>query len=229
MESVSGWLKRFYELRASEEPASDPEAHLRFRRALQAAQLRPDARLLDIGAKWGGLGQHARQTGAGIQYTGLDISEENVQRAARIGLDVRLIEAGRPLPVRDAEYDCVTCLEVLEHVPEPLALLAECRRVIKPAGVLVITVPNPYCWVEVFRELTRGVDPEGHLNAFTTPVMRNLLGLSIFRLERCLGTSVRLPRTAHLIPTNSILARSRLYLARPTGHPTISGRSLARD
>ena len=223
---VGRWIQRFYDARASEEPASDPEASVRFVKALRAATLRPGERVLDVGSKWGGLGQRARHEQLDIEYVGLDISAENVERAARLGLDVRRIDANRPLPIADAEFDCVTCLELLEHLPEPLLLLAECRRVLKPAGRLVFSVPNPYSWVEVVRELTGRPDPEGHLNAFTTPVIENLLGLSGFALDRRLGTSVRLPKTMRLLATDSILARSRLYVARPTADPVVAGRPL---
>jgi 2-polyprenyl-3-methyl-5-hydroxy-6-metoxy-1,4-benzoquinol methylase len=219
-------LKAFYDLRAAEEPASDPEALLRFDKALAAAELRPGERVLDLGAKWGGLGIRARDAGLEVQYTGLDLSEENVQRAAELALEVRQADVTERLPVGDAAYDCVFCLELLEHLTAPISLLAEVRRVLKDDGRAVVSVPSPYSWVEVFRELFHRHDPEGHLNAFTTPVMRNLAGLAGFRLERTLGTSIRIPKTARLISTNSILARSRIYVLRPAEQVTFAGRTL---
>jgi 2-polyprenyl-3-methyl-5-hydroxy-6-metoxy-1,4-benzoquinol methylase len=219
-------LKAFYDLRAAEEPASDPEALLRFDKAVAAAELRPGERVLDLGAKWGGLGIRARDAGLEVQYTGLDLSEENVQRAAELGLEVRQADVTERLPVGDAAYDCVFCLELLEHLTAPISLLAEVRRVLKDDGRAVVSVPSPYSWVEVFRELFHRHDPEGHLNAFTTPVMRNLAGLAGFRLERTLGTSIRIPKTARLISTNSILARSRIYVLRPAEQVTFAGRTL---
>lgn len=219
-------LKAFYELRAREEPETDPEAALRFRKALEAAELSSGERLLDIGAKWGGLGECARSSGLKIDYTGLELSEENVRKAAVLGLDVRLGDASGPLPIDDHQYDCVICLELLEHLPFPVGLLAEVRRVLKPEGRAVLSVPNPYSWVEIYRELFRRPDPEGHINGFTTPVMENLLALAGLRLERRLGTSVRVPKTLRLIQTNSIMARSRIYLARPAERVVFAGRGL---
>lgn len=226
MASSDEQLKAFYDLRAAEEPASDPEALLRFDKALAAAELRPGERVLDLGAKWGGLGIRARDAGLEVQYTGLDLSEENVQRAAELALEVRQADVTERLPVGDAAYDCVFCLELLEHLTAPISLLAEVRRVLKDDGRAVVSVPSPYSWVEVFRELFHRHDPEGHLNAFTTPVMRNLAGLAGFRLERTLGTSIRIPKTARLISTNSILARSRIYVLRPAEQVTFAGRTL---
>ena len=217
-------LKEFYDLRAAEEPASDPEALLRFDKAIAAAGLRPGERVLDVGAKRGGLGLRLRD----VEYVGLDLSEENVRAAAASGLDVRQADVTQPLPLADAEFDCVFCLELLEHLPSPLAVLAEIRRVVKPDGRAVVSVPSPYSWVEVYRELFRRHDPEGHLNAFTTPVMRYLAALAGFRLERTLGTSVRIPRTMRLISTDSILARSRIYLLRPADRVDFAGRFTER-
>lgn len=219
-------LKAFYDLRAGEEPESDPEATLRFEKALRAAALAPGERLLDVGAKWGGLGRRARELGLDIVYTGLDLSEANVAKAAALALDVRLANASEPLPVGDHAYDCVVCLELLEHLPDPLALLGELNRVLTPDGRAVISVPNPYSWVEVYRELFRKPDTEGHLNAFTTPVMENLLALAGFRLEQRLGSSFRIPSTLRLVSTDSIFARSRIFVARPAERVVFAGREL---
>ena len=94
-----------------------------------------------------------------------------------------------------------------------------------PDGRAVISVPSPYSWVEVYRELFGRHDTEGHLNAYTTPVMTNLAALAGFRVERRLGTSVRIPMTMRLVPTDSILARSRMYVLRPSDRVVFAGRA----
>ena len=155
--------------------------------------------------------------GLGVGYTGLDLSEENVRKAAELGLEVRLADASAPLPVGDGEYDCVVCLELLEHLPAPLTLLGELRRVLRAEGRLVVSVPNPYSWVELYRELLRRPDPEGHLNAFTTPVMENLLALAGFRLERRLGTF----QHKHYLTPEEELERKRLQKLKLAGKDRI--------
>lgn len=216
----------FYDLCAAAEPPKDPEAELRFRKAFRLAEVAPGERVLDVGAKWGGLGDCARRLGLQIEYTGLDLSEENIRKATSRGLDVRRADVSEPLPLADGAVDCVFCLELLEHVPAAVELLCEMRRVLRPDGRLVVSVPNPYNWVEVYRELFGRPDPMGHLNGFTTPVMTNVLALAGLRLERRLGTSVRVPRTQRIVPTNSIMARSRLYLARPSARVVFAGREM---
>ena len=219
-------LAAFYEQRAAEEPATDPEALLRFDKAIAAAALSNGERVLDVGAKWGGLGVRLREAGLDIAYTGLDLSEANVRAAAAHHLDVRRADVTQALPVRDGEFDCAFCLELLEHLTSPVSLLEEMRRVLADGGRAVVSVPSPYSWVEVYRELFGRHDPEGHLNAFTTPVMQNLAAVAGFRVERRLGTSIRIPRTMRLISTDSILARSRIYVLRASERVVFAGREL---
>jgi 2-polyprenyl-3-methyl-5-hydroxy-6-metoxy-1,4-benzoquinol methylase len=217
-------LGAFYELRATEYPDTEPEGVLRFRKALRAAELSPGERLLDIGAKRGGLGECARSMGLDVEYTGLELSEDNVRRAVGLGLDVRRADASDSLPIGDEEYDCVVCLELLEHLLAPIRLLTEIRRVVTQEGRAVLSVPNPYNWVEIYRELFGRPDPVGHLNSFTTPVMENLLALAGLRIQRKLGTSVRIPKTLWLLSTDSIMARSRIYVVRPAARVVFAGR-----
>jgi hypothetical protein len=57
--------------------------------------------------------------------------------------------------------------------------------------------------------------------------MQNLAALSGFGMTRRLGTSIRIPKSSRLIPTNSILARSRIYLLRPSTNRVFAGRNLS--
>ncbi len=220
-------LAAFYEQRAREEPAQDPEALLRFRKAIGAAEVTPGERVLDLGAKWGGLASSLSAAGVSVEYTGFDLSEVNAAAAAGAGLTFIRGDVNEGLPFPDGSFDCVFCLELLEHLTLPLELLVEIRRVVSDTGRAVVSVPSPYSWVEVARELLGRHDTEGHLNSFPTPIMQNLAALSGFAVERRLGTSIRIPKTARLIPTNSILARSRIYLLRPSAQLLFAGRILS--
>jgi 2-polyprenyl-3-methyl-5-hydroxy-6-metoxy-1,4-benzoquinol methylase len=221
-------LAAFYELRATEEPSRDPEAAVRFQKAILAAALTSNERVLDIGAKWGGLALSVQAAGLSVEYTGFDLSEVNADAASEAGLSFIRGDVNDGLPFDGASFDCVFCLELLEHVTAPLQLLSEMRRVLADTGRAVVSVPNPYSWVEVARELLGRPDPEGHLNAFSTPIVQNMAGLSGFRIDRRLGTSVRIPKTLRLVRTDSILARSRIYVLRPTEDLVFAGRALPR-
>ncbi len=101
--------------------------------------------------------------------TGFDVSEHALHEARRLGFGQRLAaaEMGR-LPFGDASFDVVMCLEAIEHI-EPssaLAFLAECRRVLRPGGLIVLSTPlrsasrhsgNPFHLVEYTEEEIRGL------------------------------------------------------------------------
>jgi SAM-dependent methyltransferase len=75
-------------------------------------------------------------------YVGLDIDSENTRRrgAADFFYD------GTVFPFRDESFDSILCNQVLEHVFNPDEFLAEVRRVLKPGGYLLLTVP--FVWDE---------------------------------------------------------------------------------
>jgi SAM-dependent methyltransferase len=114
-------------------------------RDLLARSIRGDARCLDVGCGDGRtaglfLSEHAGG------YTGVDVSRTAVHRARHQGLDARLIEDPAELPFADGSFDAVACLEVLEHLVAPLSTAQELHRVLRPGGVILVTVPNIVYW-----------------------------------------------------------------------------------
>ena len=74
-----------------------------------------------------------------VRYTGIDVPQADA--FAMQGNDEVIPFDGLSIPFPDARFDTVLCTEVLEHSPEPLTLLAEMERVLKPGGTLIATVP----------------------------------------------------------------------------------------
>jgi SAM-dependent methyltransferase len=97
----------------------------------------PGGRALDLGAGEGALGQwlHA----AGFEVTCCDLMPELFRAPDLTCLQV---DAGKPLPFAEGEFDYVACLEVIEHVEDQFSLVRECARVLRPGGRLVLTTPN---------------------------------------------------------------------------------------
>jgi SAM-dependent methyltransferase len=73
----------------------------------------------------------------GCKYVGLDI--ETTDSAADI-----IIEAEAPWPLNDNSYDCILCTQVLEHVHDTDFFLSEISRVLKPGGMIILSVPFIY-------------------------------------------------------------------------------------
>jgi SAM-dependent methyltransferase len=108
------------------------------RAQLDRLALPPGARLLDAGC---GSGRTLDELARRGRVSGVDASPEAVAVARRRGhRDVRVADVAA-LPFPDATFDLVTCLDVVEHTPDDRATLAELRRVTRPGGLLVVTVP----------------------------------------------------------------------------------------
>jgi SAM-dependent methyltransferase len=96
-------------------------------------------RLLDVGTGVGELLKLARE--AGWQAVGVDIDPAVVAHARGRGLDVRYGELA-DLGLAAASFDLITLWNVIDFVPEPLALLRECRRLLAPGGRIFVRTPN---------------------------------------------------------------------------------------
>jgi SAM-dependent methyltransferase len=111
------------------------------RRALLLAEARPGERVLDLGCGAGRFVAALRDAGA--DPVGVELAEAALERARRTapGADLRLVAPDGSLPLDHGSVDLVWCSEVLEHVPDTAHLLLEVRRVLRPGGRLLATVP----------------------------------------------------------------------------------------
>jgi SAM-dependent methyltransferase len=95
----------------------------------------------------------------GAIAVGVDRSGDRLVRARAEGVAAPLVRADLlDLPTRTGAFDAVLCSEVLEHLDNDRAALAELRRVLRPGGRLVVTVPHadyPFTWDPVNRTLER--------------------------------------------------------------------------
>ncbi len=156
----------------------------------QILRLQPGSRVLDLGC---GEGRHTRafRTMPGVETWALDLGEWEVETTAE---SLRKMEAippesggaspeagpwavvrgsGYELPFADGTFDCVVFSEVLEHLHEDDRALDEVRRVLRPGGLLALSVPREgpeaVCWA-LSREYRN--TPGGHLRIYRRDRLR---------------------------------------------------------
>ncbi len=126
-------------------------------------------RVIDVGCGGGILAESMARRGAVV--TGIDMGEAPLAVARlhllETGAEVEYLHgtAEEMAAQRAGQYDAVTCMEMLEHVPDPAAVVAACARLVKPGGdVFFSTINrNPKAWLfaivgaeHVLRLLPRG-------------------------------------------------------------------------
>jgi ubiquinone/menaquinone biosynthesis C-methylase UbiE len=112
------------------------------RRRFLLGHVRAGQAVLDLGC---GSGEFtAGLVRAGARVVALDVASGALRRtrARAPGAELRLARIGEPLPLEDNRFDVVWASEVIEHVADTAQWLSEVRRVLRPAGTLLLTTPS---------------------------------------------------------------------------------------
>jgi SAM-dependent methyltransferase len=109
----------------------------------------------------------SRMQELGWAVTGIE-TDARAARFARERFGVEVVEGSLESAEFPADtFDAVILSHVIEHVFEPVSLLRECGRVLKPGGKLIVLTPNTGSFGHrVFREAWRGLEPPRHLHIF---------------------------------------------------------------
>lgn len=126
-------------------------------------------KVIDIGCGGGLLSEGMAARGA--QVTGIDLSEKPLGVArlhlyeSGLKVDYQLIAAEAMAEAHPGEFDVVTCLEMLEHVPEPASIVAACAKLVKPGGHVFFSTlnrnPKSYLFAVVGAEYVLKLLPRG--------------------------------------------------------------------
>jgi SAM-dependent methyltransferase len=159
-------------------------------RRLLAETIGPDDSCIDIGCGDGGTSAVWLSANAG-QYVGVDVSSGAVELARSRGFEAVHIRDASELPFESGSFDAATCIEVLEHLFDPVAALREMRRVLRPGGVALVTVPNVAHWRQrldmVAGRWNPGGDDQSVERPWRDPHLRFFTPASLGRLLREAG------------------------------------------
>ena len=160
----------------------------RLDRIAAALQRTPSAiKLLDVGCSSGAFLLTARRLG--FHTEGVEPSADAAQTARNAGLSVftGYLEQAR---FAETAFDAITLIEIVEHLRDPLALLQECARILRPGGVVLVTTPNAQSWTaRAMGARWAGFSLNnmgGHISFFNVPSMRLLAarsGLEVHHVE----------------------------------------------
>ncbi len=136
-----------------------------------AAQTR---RVLDVGGGAGNMAHHLAHYGV---VTNIEYNPRPIPVAQQRGVTT-VQGSGDALPFPDATFDLVALLDTVEHIPDELGVFAECARVLKPGGVLLVTVPA-YMWLWSYND-----EINAHQRRYTADELKLKLELSGLHVSR---------------------------------------------
>lgn len=138
----------------------------------------PNGKVLDIGCGNGHISIYIG--GLGYEVEGIDISEKAIEKAKLNNKYSNVsfaVQDAEKLVAQNKKYDAIICSEVLEHLHQPSGLLSCVYQLLKPEGIVIITVPNGYGPREltITRPMQYIMKKEGVLKSLVTG-LKSLLG-----------------------------------------------------
>ncbi|MGD9496406.1 MAG: LamG-like jellyroll fold domain-containing protein [Armatimonadota bacterium] len=155
----------------------------------------PPARVLDVGCAEGALGGLLKREAPCAFVAGVELHAPAAARAEAVLDEVWTtdFEAWEPLAPYERFFHCVIFGDVLEHLADPEAALHKARRLLRPDGAVVASIPNVR-WLPILRDLfvrgdwvyrLAGVFEYTHLRFFTRRSMHDLSARCGFAVEAC--------------------------------------------
>lgn len=164
-------------------------------------------RLLDVGCGSGRFLLTMRRRGWDVM--GVDFDPAAVRAASgRYGVEVHLGTLA-DLAVEGLQFDAITASHVIEHVRDPTALLAQCRRLLRPGGRVVLRTPNARSYgLTRYGAAWRGLEPPRHLHLFTVEALATCAARAGFAAADCFTSTAMADVT---LTASRLIARRGSY------------------
>lgn len=187
-----------------------------------------DARILEIGTASGYIGRELRARGfAHLIGVEIDPAAAAAARPFYERHEVRDIERDGLAGL--GEFDVVICADVLEHLRDPAGQLAAVVGLVRPGGVVVVSLPNAVNWIARLQVLAgrfeyadRGLFDRGHLRFFTRRTARRLMEQAGLSVERIVATPLPVELVIEgWLPAVAARGLERAYTALAAGWGTL--------
>lgn len=109
--------------------------------------LPPSSTVLEVGSGWGKFLKQA--TDAGHHVNGIELNPDGVAAATSQGLHCQQRDLEELAASSPGTFDAVCSFQVLEHVSNPRLFIEQCRRLLRPGGLLLFSVPNSDGWIRL--------------------------------------------------------------------------------
>ena len=183
-------------------------------------------RILDVGCGAGILSEAMARQGA--EVLGIDLAEDAIAAGRHhaqeesVTLQYRVIAVEELAAAEPASYDVVTCMEMLEHVPDPASIVSACGKLVKPGGDVFLSTlnrnPKSYLYAIVGAEYILGLLPRG-----THDYEKFLRPSELLEMVRSAGLRIQDVRGLHYDPwrhnaclTDDVSVNYLCHCRRPT-------------
>ena len=145
-------------------------------RLLASLGIAPGATVLDAGCGWGTTLDALDR--AGYRASGMDISRKTLEQLDRPGRALFVADLARDMAQPVASFDAVLALDVIEHIDDDRGAVARLARLVRPGGVLIVSVP---ALPEFFSEFDA---VQGHRRRYLPPSLRDAFNGSPLAVDR---------------------------------------------